>query len=96
MLSHQLLAWSDYFVLSVSALVATGESITSMSSMTSVGGKGVIQAIGVSRAGQRVELLGAVGRDGEFIPRYLSSFGVGTGGCTNPVIAEVRHSLVVS
>ncbi|TDL24577.1 Ribokinase-like protein [Rickenella mellea] len=73
----------DY--IQVSTLPISGETVTSTAATTTIGGKGAIQAVAISRAGQRVELLGGIGRDGDFIPKFLSSLGVGTVRCRNPV-----------
>ena len=65
----------------MSSPVAAGETVVSINSQSSLGGRGLLQAVAVARAGQRVELVAAIGQDGESIPGYLQSFGVGSKAC---------------
>src|SRR5205823_5951928 len=84
------------FFETVSEILRDRETVTCASALTTLGGKGVLQAISISRAGQRVELAGALGRDGDYIPAFLASVGVGTRGCGYPTGTEASHRYQVS
>lgn len=59
-------------------LVREGETLASSRYNKNEGGKGLNQAVALAKAGQAVELAGAIGRDGEFLLDFLRSIGVGT------------------
>lgn len=63
--------------------------MTALGYTSALAGKGVLQAIAISRAGQRAELAGAIGADGETIPTYLTTFGIGTLKCRKPEVPPV-------
>ena len=59
-------------------LVREGETLASLSYRKNPGGKGLNQAIALSRAGQETFFAGAIGEDGVFLKELLSESGVGT------------------
>lgn len=59
-------------------LVREGETLASSRYNKNEGGKGLNQAVALAKAGQAVELAGAIGRDGEFLLNFLQNFGVST------------------
>ncbi|KZT59291.1 Ribokinase-like protein [Calocera cornea HHB12733] len=62
-------------------IVRAGETISSTGDLTRrAGGKGANQAAAIARAGGRVELVGAVGKDGQWLKQELSEAGVGVEG----------------
>lgn len=65
----------------VPSLVSSGETVTSNNINSSLGGKGLLQAIAIARAGQRVELMSSIGPDGASIPQYVAGYGVGSRAC---------------
>ena len=65
-------------VYRVCHLVKEGETLTARSYQRCEGGKGLNQAIAMSKAGMDVYMAGVVGEDGTFLLDFLSSFGVHT------------------
>lgn len=59
-------------------LVREGETISSLSFSQNPGGKGINQAVALSRAGQKVIFAGACGRDGELLQQFLEKEQVDT------------------
>ena len=84
-----------FFFCAVSRHARPSETITARDYTSSLAGKGVIQSIAISRAGQRAELAGAIGVDGATIPTYLTTFGIGTSQCKKPEVAPVCSVLYV-
>ncbi|KAJ7585015.1 Ribokinase-like protein [Mycena floridula] len=60
----------------VKDIVRPGETISSSGLDKRPGGKGANQAVAVARAGSSVDLVGAVGSDGESVVSFLKSAGV--------------------
>lgn len=65
-------------VYRVDHLVRPGETIPSRSYETNPGGKGLNQALALSKAGSRVRFAGAVGQDGQLLLDTLERHGVDT------------------
>ena len=65
-------------VYKVRHLVREGETVSSLTYDTLPGGKGLNQAVALSRAGQEVWFAGAVGKDGEPLIHLLRGEGVHT------------------
>ena len=65
-------------VYRLSHLVREGETISSGEYRKNEGGKGTNQAIALAKAGLKVWFAGAIGKDGQFMKDYLTSFGVNT------------------
>ncbi|KZO99247.1 Ribokinase-like protein [Calocera viscosa TUFC12733] len=62
-------------------IVNAGETISSTGDLTRrAGGKGANQAAAIARAGGHVELVGAVGKDGQWLKQELYDAGVGVEG----------------
>ena len=59
-------------------LVREGETVQASSHEALAGGKGLNQAVALSRAGQRVCFAGALGPDGDFLKRQLEEAGIDT------------------
>ena len=74
--------------------VGVGETVISDSSISSLGGKGLIQAIAIARAGQKIELVCGIGPDGATIPAFVDSFGVGSRACRT--VAARSNSVGIS
>lgn len=67
------------YVYKVPHFVARGETLASDSLTRYCGGKGLNQAMALSRAGLPTAMAGAVGRDGDFLLETLREAGVDTG-----------------
>lgn len=80
----------------VPSLVSSGETVTSNNTISSLGGKGLLQAIAIARAGQRVELMSSIGPDGASIPQYVASFGVGSRACRIQSIRTTNVRMISS
>lgn len=65
------------WVYRVPHVVRPGETLASASCDRFAGGKGANQSVAASRAGQRVEHVGAVGPDGRWLVELLAEVGVG-------------------
>ncbi|MBR4443170.1 MAG: ribokinase [Clostridia bacterium] len=65
-------------VYRLSHLVREGETISSGEYRKNEGGKGTNQAVALAKAGLEVWFAGAIGKDGQFMKDYLTSFGVNT------------------
>ena len=65
-------------VYRLSHLVREGETISSGEYRKNEGGTGTNQAIALAKAGLKVWFAGAIGKDGQFMKDYLTSFGVNT------------------
>ncbi|MBO4298565.1 MAG: ribokinase [Clostridia bacterium] len=65
-------------VYRLSHLVREGETISSDEYRKNEGGKGTNQAVALAKAGLEVWFAGAIGKDGQFMKDYLTSFGVNT------------------
>ncbi|MDR1263155.1 MAG: ribokinase [Oscillospiraceae bacterium] len=65
-------------VYRVDHIAGEGETIDSLSYQTHEGGKGLNQSIALAKAGANVCFAGAVGHDGEYLLKYMASFGVNT------------------
>jgi ribokinase len=66
-------------VFQVDHIVLPGETISSVSFARNAGGKGANQAAALAKAGLDVFMAGKIGKDGEFLPGLLRSYGVDTG-----------------
>ncbi len=66
------------YVYRVPHFVAKGETLSSFSLEKYCGGKGLNQAVALSRAGMDTWMAGAVGEDGDFLLEELRSAGVDT------------------
>jgi ribokinase len=64
----------------VPKIVRPGETLSSSRFERRAGGKGANQAVAVAQAGMKVSLVGAVGTDGDWVLRGLSTLGVDTSG----------------
>ena len=64
-------------VYRVPRIPAPGETVAARGVETGLGGKGANQAVAAARAGARVHLIGAVGRDGDWMLDRLRALGVG-------------------
>ena len=67
------------YVYQVPHFVERGETLASTSFQRFCGGKGLNQAIALSRAGLETCMAGAIGEEGEFLLRELTKAGVDTG-----------------
>jgi ribokinase len=65
-------------IFSVDHIVRPGETIDSASLEKGAGGKGANQAAALAKAGMNTYMAGKIGRDGQFLLEYLSSYGVNT------------------
>lgn len=83
-------------VYSLAALPEKGETLTCEKYEIHVGGKGLNQAISLSKAGAEVYMAGIIGADGLFLKEYLEKCGVDTsmvkvtGGFTGHAVIEVE------
>jgi ribokinase len=64
----------------VSNIVRKGETISARKLERRAGGKGANQAVGIAKAGGVIDLVGAVGDDGQWVHSYLASLGVNVSG----------------
>lgn len=74
----------------VPTLAPTRTKISPTAHASTLGGKGVLQAVAISRAGFRAELVSGLGIDGEWVLNTLKSLGVGCGGCRVVNLQQVR------
>ena len=65
-------------VYQIDHLVKGGETLSSVHYQRNEGGKGLNQAIALSKAGQETWMAGAIGEDGLFLRTFLQSFHVNT------------------
>lgn len=65
-------------VYQVPNIVLPGQTITAKQMDTFVGGKGLNQSVALAKAGASVFHAGAIGEDGDFLLRFLQSYGVDT------------------
>lgn len=66
-------------VFRVPSIVRPGETIASVSLMTTFGGKGFNQSVAIARSGSSVTHAGSVGPDGQDLVDYLKESGVDVG-----------------
>lgn len=66
------------YVYQVDHFVAAGETLGSFRMDRNTGGKGLNQSVAFAKAGAEIYHAGCVGRDGDFLVRYLEKTGVHT------------------
>ena len=74
-------------------MLRIGETLSSHEYSRNVGGKGLNQAIALSRAGSNVYFAGAIGADGIFLTDYLRENGIDTT-CITQVDAPTGHAVI--
>jgi ribokinase len=75
----------------VKDIVRPGETISSDNPEKRAGGKGANQAMAVARAGGVVDLVAAVGKDGEWVRDQLKDSGVGVDAVS--IVSKVRSRI---
>ena len=77
----------------LSHFVRAGETLSCEDYSRSEGGKGLNQAVALAKAGLKVEMAGAIGRDGQFLLKILQEAGVGTS-LVRELDCQTGHALI--